>query len=93
MNPIKISDRALTEIKNIFDTKGIPSDYCLRITVKGSGCAGINHAIGFDKLGDNDEQYDYDGLKVIINKKDFMHLIGVSVDFTESNDVTGFVFS
>ena len=93
MNPIKISEKALNEIKDIFNNKNIPENYGLRIASKGSGCAGIEYIIGFDQKTDEDEQYDDHGIKIIINKKDFMHLIGVEVDFIDDNDERGFVFN
>ena len=38
LEPVKLSDKALEEVKNILQTKGIPSDYGLRIGIKGGGC-------------------------------------------------------
>lgn len=93
MNPIKISPKALQEIQDIFTNKNIPSDYGLRIGSKGSGCAGVEYIIGFDKITEEDQQYDYNGVTVIVKKKDFMHLIGLEVDFVEDSEERGFVFN
>ena len=93
MKPIKISPSALDEIKNIFTNKNIPSDYGLRIGVKGSGCAGVDYIIGFDQITEDDESYDYDGITILLKKKDLMHLIGLEVDFVENSDERGFVFN
>ena len=41
--PIKITSRAVEEILNILETKGITEEYSLRVSIKGGhGCSGIN---------------------------------------------------
>ncbi len=90
--PIQLSDSAQTEIKNIFENKNIPSDYFLRIGIKGSGCAGVSYLLGFDKKGETDEKYFINEIPVIIAKKDFMYLFGLEVDYVSSDKETGFVF-
>ena len=90
--PLKITDSAQSEIREIKNTKGIPVDYHLRIGVKGSGCAGVNYYVGFDTSKEQDKTFDLNGIKIIVAKKDFMHLIGVTLDFIEHHDERGFDF-
>lgn len=93
MIPISLSEQASKEIKHIFETKNIPSNYALRVGVKGqSGCSGVNYVLGFDEKQENDQLFDVNGIQVVISKKDFMHLLGVKVDFLEDESVRGFVF-
>lgn len=90
--PIQLSNDAKIEIKNIFENKNIPTDYFLRIGIKGSGCAGVSYLLGFDTKGETDEEYSIDEIPVIIAKKDFMYLFGLEVDYINSAEETGFVF-
>lgn len=90
--PISISTIAFEEIKNILNTKGIPSNYGLRVGSKGSGCSGVSHYLGFDTKKENDEEYKYDNIIIYIQKKDIMHLIGIKLDFIEDEQQRGFVF-
>jgi iron-sulfur cluster assembly protein len=90
--PIELSDNAKIEIKNIFATKNIPTDYALRVGVKGSGCAGVSYILGFDKKTETDEEYIIEEIPVIIAKKDFMYLFGLEVDYTNTVEETGFIF-
>lgn len=90
--PLKITEVAQSEIKSIKETKGIPEDYHLRIGVKGSGCAGVNYYVGFDTIKNEDKIFEVDGTTIIVAKKDFMHLIGVTLDFVEQHDERGFDF-
>lgn len=90
--PIKISDKAQEEIKNIIQHKNIPTDYALRVGVKGGGCGGMAYQLGFDKVKEGDQQFDVDGIPVLIEKKHYMFLMGMQVDFYEGNDARGFTF-
>ncbi|MFD2203452.1 HesB/IscA family protein [Shivajiella indica] len=90
--PINITEKAEKEIKNIINTKNIPKDYFLRVGVKGGGCGGMSYLLGFDKPKDGDEQFEISGISVLIEKKHYMFLMGMEVDFYEGNDARGFTF-
>jgi iron-sulfur cluster assembly protein len=89
--PVIITEKALKEIKDIFYNKNIPAHYGLRLGVKGSGCTGIGFLLGFDIQQEQDKVYDVEGIKVLITKKDVMHLLGKKVDFVDE-EARGFVF-
>ena len=93
MIPVDITEKAHQEIITIKNTKGIPEDYYLRIGVRGGGCAGVDYYVGFDTEKDTDKMYDLGSVKILIEKKDFMHLIGVKLDFVEYEDERGFEFN
>ena len=91
--PVKISEKALSEVKNIMANKGIPQEYGLRIGIKGAGCAGISYMVGFDKKGATDISFKQDGIDVFVEKKHVMYLIGVELDFYDGDDARGFKFN
>lgn len=90
-DPVKLTPKAKEEVQNILSNKKIPSDYYLRIGVKGGGC-GIGFLLGFDKPKSTDLVYQSDGLQILIDKKHLMYLIGLTVDFHNGDDARGFVF-
>jgi iron-sulfur cluster assembly protein len=90
--PIKITEKAQTEIKNIIANKNIPEGYSLRVGVKGGGCGGMAYQLGFDKAKEDDQQFELEGIAVLIEKRHFMFLMGMVVDFYEGNDARGFTF-
>lgn len=90
--PINITERAQKEIKNIINTKNIPKDYFLRVGVKGGGCGGMSYLLGFDKPKEDDQKFEIAGISVLIEKKHYMFLMGMQVDFYEGNDARGFTF-
>ena len=93
VQPVSISPRAAEEIRKIMATKNIPQDYGLRVGVRGGGCAGVSLIIGFDKKKDSDLTYMISDIPVYVDKKHTMYLIGKQVDFHESDDARGFLFT
>ncbi|MDN5203439.1 iron-sulfur cluster assembly accessory protein [Fulvivirgaceae bacterium BMA10] len=93
MTPVTITDKAVKEIKEIIRHKNIPAEYGLRIGIKGGvGCAGVSFLLGFDKKKETDDEFEIDGITVYLEKKHFMYLIGMQVDFYEGADARGFSF-
>jgi len=93
INPVTITSEALNEIKNILNKKNIPVNYGLRIGIKGtSACAGLGYLVGFDQKGEHDNEFDIDGVKMYIDKRHTMYLMGVTLDFYDGADARGFKF-
>ncbi|MBM3168322.1 MAG: iron-sulfur cluster assembly accessory protein [Bacteroidetes bacterium] len=92
LNPIEITPKAEEEIKHIMAHKNIPEDYFLRVGVKGGGCGGMSFALGFDKKKPEDQQYQVQGISVLIEKKHLMFLMGLQLDFYEGQEERGFTF-
>lgn len=89
--PVSISSIATAEIKKMMNTKNVPAGYGLRVGVRGGGC-GVQLMLGFDKAKEQDLTYDENGIKVIINRKHMMYLIGKQIEFYEGDDSRGFHF-
>ena len=95
INPISFTEKAKEEIKNTLERKNIPSEYGLRVGVKGGmacGGGGMSHILGFDKKKEGDQEFELDGIPIYIQKKDTMYLIGLTVDFYNEADARGFTF-
>src|SRR5262245_19065303 len=64
----------------------------LRMRVVGGGCSGFQHKLDLDpdynaKL---DELFDFHGVPVVIDKRSLMYLDGVTVDFHDELNKSGF---
>lgn len=90
--PIKITEKAEAEIKNIMANKNIPDNYHLRVGVKGGGCGGMAYALGFDKPKEEDQQFEIRSIPVLIEKRHFMFLMGMEIDFFDGEEARGFTF-
>lgn len=90
--PFSLTEAALKEVSLIYTSKNIPSEYGLRIGIKGGGCSGISYMFGFDKRKDTDQTFLIDGIPVYIEKKHFMYITGLIIDFEDGAQARGFIF-
>ena len=68
--------------------------YFIRVGVKGGGCSGLMYELDFDnKLNDSDKSFEDNGIKVVVDKKSFLYLIGTTLDFSGGLNGKGFVFN
>jgi len=90
--PFELTDSARIEIESIYSTKSIPEGYGLRVGIRGGGCSGISYLFGFDKKGDNDELFLLGEIPVFVEKKHFMYVAGLIIDFEDGQHARGFIF-
>ena len=63
----------------------------LRVGVFPGGCGGgYQYALGFDELGDDDSEFESQGLKLIINNGDVDKIKGTEIDYVVSDMGEGF---
>jgi iron-sulfur cluster assembly protein len=91
LEPVVISEVAKREIRNALRSKQIPAEYALRVGLKGGGCS-ATYLLGFDVLTSNDDLYEIDGIKVLIDRRHLMYLMGVKLDFEDGENGSGFTF-
>lgn len=91
-SPIKLTDRAATEVRRIVANKQIPTDYGLRVGVKGGGCSGMSYVLGFDKKREHDLEFAEQEIAVFMDKRHGLYLMGTSIDYHDGLDARGFVF-
>jgi iron-sulfur cluster assembly protein len=78
---ISLTDAALKEVKRLINVQGI-EEGGLRLGVKGGGCSGLSYTINFDeKIGQHDQVFDFDGVKIIVDVKSAIYLQGTQLDF------------
>lgn len=91
-NPIQLTEKARTEIKTTLEANKIPDTYGLRVGLRGGACSG-SFMLGFDTATEHDQTYLINGIKVLIDKRHLMYVIGVSVDFEEGVNGSGYTVS
>lgn len=91
--PIKLTEGAITEIKQLIYEKEVPEGYALRIGVKGGGCSGFTYILGFDAIEDADSKFELEGIGIVMNKAHVMYLAGMEVDYHNGLKNRGFIFN
>jgi iron-sulfur cluster assembly protein len=90
--PVSLTDRAADEIRNIIASKKLPDGFNLRVGAKGGGCSGMSYILGFDRKRDHDLEFEVSGIKVFMDKRHGLYLMGVVVDYKDGLDARGFTF-
>ena len=92
---INVTGKALSEIKRIQEKDATATDSMLRVQVIGGGCSGMSYKLGFDNqpATSNDKVYETEGVKIVCDAKSFLYLSGMTLDFTDGLNGTGFVFN
>ena len=89
---IKLSDNAAKRIK-ILMSQAENSAVGVRIGVKSGGCAGMSYIMEYAKeIKPNEEIIEDKGVKVLIDPKAIMYLIGTVMDYKEEKFSSKFVF-
>ena len=88
---IRLTERAADHVRR-FLAKGDGS-IGLRLGVKKTGCSGLAYVIEFvDELRDDDEVFESNGVKVVVDKKSLVFLDGTEVDYAKVGLQEGFQF-
>lgn len=90
---ILLTPKAVTMAKSRLVKRGTP-DAALRLGLRGGGCSGFNYVIEFsdDPPRDRDRVFDFDGLKVYVDKKSLVYLAGSTLDWEHTLMKQGFKF-
>lgn len=88
-NPVHLTPEARNQIQDTFRANKIPDTYGLRVGVRGGGC-GSSWLLGFDQPGQSDEVFEIDSIRVIIDKKHLLYVLGVEVGFETNEEARGF---
>ena len=66
----------------------------IRVGVEGGGCSGLMYRLDFDNvLSESDKEFENNGLKVVVDKKSFLYLVGTTLDYSGGLNGKGFVFN
>ncbi|HEX3771925.1 MAG TPA: iron-sulfur cluster insertion protein ErpA [Polyangiaceae bacterium] len=90
---ITITEKAATKVREIADAEALGGQG-LRLRVIGGGCAGFTYDLYFeDKIGDMDEQFESNGVKLYIDPMSYQYLENTEIDYVEGLHGAGFKFN
>ncbi|CCH66067.1 probable iron binding protein from the HesB_IscA_SufA family [Richelia intracellularis HM01] len=91
---IQLSEAALKRVKILRDEQG--SELCLRVGVRQGGCSGMSYMMDFEdisQISEEDESFDYDGFKIVCDRKSLLYLYGLMLDYSDAMIGGGFQFT
>ena len=91
---IKVSETAKKKVIELMQEDGYdPSNDFVRVGVKSGGCSGLSYDLKFDKENqEGDKVFIDNDVKIIVDKKSFLYLVGTTLEYSGGLNGTGFVF-
>lgn len=92
---IKVSDSARQKVVTLMQEEGFDAvnDY-VRVGVKSGGCSGLSYELRFDReVGETDKLFEDNTVRIIVDKKSFLYLVGTTLEYSGGLNGKGFVFN
>jgi len=92
---ITVSENAKSKIAQLMTEEGfnVASDF-VRVGVKSGGCSGLSYELTFDNVsGENDKIFEDHNVKIAVDKKSFLYLVGTTLEYSGGLNGKGFVFN
>lgn len=92
---IQVSETAKQKVINLMTDEGYDAtkDY-VRVGVKSGGCSGLSYELDFDnKMGETDKVFEDNDVRIIVDKKSFLYLVGTVLEYSGGLNGKGFVFN
>ncbi len=91
MSIIEVTEAAGRRIHELLEKDGKLDTHGLRMKVVGGGCSGLRYELAFDdQLKEIDSEIQAHGIRVIIDEKSALYLMGTKLDFVDTLNETGF---
>ena len=92
---IQVSETAKHRVINLMTEEGFDAtkDY-VRVGVKSGGCSGLSYELKFDnKIDESDKVFEDNNVRIIVDKKSFLYLVGTVLEYSGGLNGKGFVFN
>ncbi len=92
---IKVSETARQKVVTMMTEEGYDaSTDFVRVGVKSGGCSGLSYELKFDKsTADTDKVFEDNAVRIIVDKKSFLYLVGTTLEYSGGLNGKGFVFN
>lgn len=89
---ITMTSAAAERVRSFLTNRG--KGVGLRVGVKTTGCSGLAYVLEFvDELNDDDQVFEQDDLKIIVDGKSLVYIDGSQLDFVKEGLNEGFQFN
>ena len=89
---VTVSQPAADRLQSLIEEGGSINPY-VRVSVKGGGCSGLSYDLSFDNTQDTTDTLAEDkGVKILIDRKSLLYLIGTELEYSDGLNGKGFQF-
>ena len=90
---ITVNDSAKLQVEKLLNEEGLPNGSFVRVGVKGGGCSGLMYEMDFDnERKEGDQEFEDKGVKIVVDKKSFLYLVGTELRYSGGLNGKGFEF-
>src|SRR6185369_7363366 len=91
---ITVSENAKAHALELIKAENKPEGTFIRVGVEGGGCSGLSYKLEFDHVfKEGDQQFEDKGIKIVVDRKSFLYLVGTELEYTGGLNGKGFVFN
>ena len=89
---ITVSDNAREKLLSLMKESDENVNY-VRVGVKSGGCSGLSYDLDLDsKMLDTDKLFEHNEIKLLVDKKSYLYLVGTILNYSGGLNGKGFVF-
>lgn len=90
---ITVSDNAKQHALELMKAENKPEGSFIRVGVEGGGCSGLSYKLEFDNnMKDGDQAFEDKGIKIVVDRKSFLYLVGTELEYSGGLNGKGFIF-
>ena len=92
---IKVTPNAQEKVSQLMREEGFnPTQDFVRVGVKSGGCSGLSYDLSFDNSkSDQDRLFEDNQVKILVDKKSLLYLLGTTLEYSGGLNGKGFVFN
>ena len=92
---IKVAETAKEKVSALMREEGFdPTNDYVRVGVKSGGCSGLSYELKFDhELQDEDKLFEHNQVKILVDKKSLLYLVGTTLEYSGGLNGKGFIFN
>ena len=91
---ITVTENAKNHALELIRSENRPADTFIRVGVEGGGCSGLSYKLEFDnQVKEGDQVFEDKGIKIAVDRKSFLYLVGTELEYTGGLNGKGFVFN
>ena len=90
---ITVSENAKQHALELMKVENKHEGSFIRVGVEGGGCSGLSYKLEFDNnMKEGDQAFEDKGIKVVVDRKSFLYLVGTELEYSGGLNGKGFIF-